>query len=51
MVPVPTTVCDEVVTRSGGTFGAQVDLKAGVTTFTAYLPIDQSAAEGVTNIA
>jgi PAS domain S-box-containing protein len=51
MVPVPTTVCDEVVTRSGGTFGAQVDLKGGTTTFTAYLPIDQSAAEGVTNIA
>jgi hypothetical protein len=51
MVSVPTTVCDEVVTRSGGTFGAQVDLKAGTTTFTAYLPVDQSAAEGVTNIA
>jgi PAS domain S-box-containing protein len=50
MVPVPTTACDEVVTRSGGTFGAQVDLKGGTTTFTAYLPIDQSA-EGVTNIA
>lgn len=50
MVPVPTTVCDEVVTRSGGTFGAQVDLKGGTTTFTAYLPVDQSA-EGVTNIA
>jgi PAS domain S-box-containing protein len=50
MVSVPTTVCDEVVTRSGGTFGAQVDLKGGTTTFTAYLPIDQSA-EGVTNIA
>ena len=43
MVSVPTTVCDEVVTRSGGTFGAQVDLKAGTTTFTAYLPVDQSA--------
>jgi PAS domain S-box-containing protein len=51
MVPVPTTVCDEVVTRSGGTFGAQVDLKGGTTTFTAYLPIDQSADQGVTNIA
>jgi PAS domain S-box-containing protein len=50
MVSVPTTVCDEVVTRSGGTFSAQVDLKAGTTTFTAYLPIDQTA-EGVTNIA
>jgi PAS domain S-box-containing protein len=51
MVSVPTTVCDEVVTRSGGTFSAQVDLKAGATTFTAYLPIDQSADAGVTNIA
>ncbi len=51
MVSVPTTVCDEVVTRSGGTFSAQVDLKASTTTFTAYLPIDQTAAEGVTNIA
>jgi PAS domain S-box-containing protein len=51
MVSVPTTVCDEVVSRSGGTFGAQVDLKAGTTTFTAYLPIDQSADAGVTNIA
>jgi hypothetical protein len=51
MVSVPTTVCDEVVTRSGGTFSAQVDLKAGATTFTAYLPIDQSADSGVTNIA
>jgi len=51
MVSVPTTVCDEVVTRSGGTFGAQIDLKGGTTTFTAYLPVDQSAAEGVTNIA
>lgn len=50
MVSVPTTVCDEVVTRSGGTFSAQVDLKAGTTTFTAFLPIDQTA-EGVTNIA
>jgi chromosome segregation ATPase len=50
MVSVPTTVCDEVVTRSGGTFSAQVDLKAGTTTFTAYLPMDQSA-EGITNIA
>ena len=38
MVSVPTTVCDEVVTRSGGTFGAQVDLKAGTTTFTAGRP-------------
>ena len=51
MVSVPTTVCDEVVTRSGGTFSAQVDLKGGTTTFTAYLPIDQSADTGVTNIA
>jgi hypothetical protein len=51
MVSVPTTVCDEVVTRSGGTFSAQVDLKSGTTTFTAYLPIDQSADSGVTNIA
>ena len=51
MVSVPTTVCDEVVTRSGGTFGAQVDLKGGTTTFTAYLPVDQSAEAGVTNIA
>ena len=51
MVSVPTTVCDEVVTRSGGTFSAQVDLKGGTTTFTAYLPIDQSAEAGVTNIA
>jgi PAS domain S-box-containing protein len=51
MVSVPTTVCDEVVTRSGGTFSAQVDLKSGTTTFTAYLPIDQSADAGVTNIA
>ncbi len=51
MVSVPTTVCDEVVTRSGGTFGAQVDLKGGTTTFTAYLPLDQSADAGVTNIA
>ena len=51
MVSVPTTVCDEVVTRSGGTFGAQVDLKGGTTTFTAYLPVDQSADAGVTNIA
>ncbi len=51
MVSVPTTVCDEVVTRSGGTFSAQVDLKGGTTTFTAYLPIDQSADAGVTNIA
>jgi PAS domain S-box-containing protein len=51
MVSVPTTVCDEVVTRSGGTFGAQVDLKAGTTTFTAYLPVDQSVDAGVTNIA
>jgi hypothetical protein len=51
MVSVPTTVCDEVVTRSGGTFSAQVDLKGGMTTFTAYLPIDQSADTGVTNIA
>ena len=40
MVSVPTTVCDEVVTRSGGTFGAQVDLKGGTTTFTAYLPVE-----------
>lgn len=51
MVSVPTTVCDEVVTRSGGTFGAQVDLKGGTTTFTAYLPVDQSVDAGVTNIA
>ena len=51
MVSVPTTVCDEVVTRSGGSFSAQVDLKAGATTFTAYLPIDQTADAGVTNIA
>jgi PAS domain S-box-containing protein len=51
MVSVPTTVCDEVVTRSGGTFGAQVDLKGGTTTFTAYLPVNQSADAGVTNIA
>jgi PAS domain S-box-containing protein len=51
MVSVPTTVCDEVVTRSGGSFGAQVDLKGGTTTFTAYLPVDQSADAGVTNIA
>jgi nitrogen-specific signal transduction histidine kinase len=51
MVSVPTTVCDEVVTRSGGTFSAQVDIKGGTTTFTAYLPIDQSADAGVTNIA
>ncbi|MEO5820686.1 MAG: PAS domain S-box protein [Vicinamibacteraceae bacterium] len=51
MVSVPTTVCDEVVTRSGGTFSAQVDLKAGTTTFTAYMPIDQAADAGVTNIA
>ncbi len=51
MVSVPTTVCDEVVTRSGGTFSAQIDLKAGATTFTAYLPVDQSADAGVTNIA
>ncbi len=51
MVSVPTTVCDEVVTRSGGTFSAQVDLKSGTTTFTAYLPIDQAADTGVTNIA
>jgi PAS domain S-box-containing protein len=51
MVSVPTTVCDEVVTRSGGTFSAQVDLKGGSTTFTAYLPVDQTADAGVTNIA
>jgi PAS domain S-box-containing protein len=51
MVSVPTTVCDEVVTRSGGTFSAQVDVKGGSTTFTAYLPIDQAADAGVTNIA
>jgi PAS domain S-box-containing protein len=51
MVSVPTTVCDEVVTRSGGSFSAQVDLKGGSTTFTAYLPIDQAADSGVTNIA
>ena len=50
MVSVPTTVCDEVVTRSGGSFGAQVDLKGGTTTFTAYLPVDQTATD-VTNIA
>jgi len=51
MVSVPTTVCDEAVTRSGGTFSAQIDVKGGSTTFTAYLPIDQSADAGVTNIA
>ena len=51
MVSVPTTVCDEVVTRSGGTFSAQIDLKGGTTTFTAYLPVDQTADAGVTNIA
>jgi len=45
------TVCDEVVTRSGGSFSAQVDLKGGSTTFTAYLPIDQTSDAGVTNIA
>jgi chromosome segregation ATPase len=52
MVSVPTTVCDEVVTRSGGSFSAQADLKGGSTTFTAFLPIDQTAADsGITNIA
>jgi PAS domain S-box-containing protein len=51
MVSVPTTVCDEVATRSGGTFGVQVDLKGGTTTLTAYLPVDQTADAGVTNIA
>ena len=51
MVSVPTTVCDEVVTRSGGTFSAQIDLKSGTTTFTAFLPVNLAADAGVTNIA
>jgi PAS domain S-box-containing protein len=53
MVAVPTTVCEEVVTRCGGVFSSLVDPNQSSTTLTAALPIDNlnESAPGLSQTA